>query len=81
MLCFSVSFGVLAGILVGYLRRGYLGFAAYALVFAVAFWFLSFLIFPLNIPGFVISIWLAVFFWGAYLLLTTIKALFIERYS
>lgn len=80
MLCFAFAFGATAGVLVGYLKADRINFAAYALVFAVSFWFLSFLIFPLNIPGFVIAVWLGLFLWGAHLFLATIKMLISERY-
>ncbi|WP_417539297.1 hypothetical protein [Marinobacter sp.] len=80
MLSFATAFGILTGVTVGYLRKGRINFAAYALVFAISFWFLSFLIFPTNIPGFVLAVCLGVFLWGTQLLLTTMKALISERY-
>ena len=81
MVCFALSFGAVMGILVGYVKAYRISFAVYALVFGVSFWFLSFLIFPTNIPGFVISMLLGLFLWCAHLLGTNIKALFSERYS
>lgn len=80
MLCFAVSFGAVTAIAAGYLKSARINFAVYTLVFAVSFWFLSFLIFPTNIPGFVISAVLGLFLWGAHLILTTIKMLITERY-
>ncbi|MBY6070779.1 hypothetical protein KUV35_05725 [Marinobacter salsuginis] len=80
MICCALVFGAGTGVLAGYLQANRINFAAYALVFAVSFWFLSFLIFPLNMPGFVISVWLGLFLWGAHQLLETIKTLISERY-
>lgn len=80
MLGFALSFGTVTGIVVGYVKAYRMSFAVYALVFVVSFWFLSFLIFPTNIPGFMISMLSGLVLWCAHLLGINIKALIIERY-
>lgn len=81
MLSFGVTVGAITGIVVGCLRTSRITFAVYALVFLVSFWFLSFLVFPTNIPGFVISIWLGLFLWFAHVVLKSVQSLISKRYS
>lgn len=81
MLSFAFALGASTGVLVGYLKSRRINFAVYALVFTISFWILSFLIFPTNIPGFLISVWLGLFLWIAYIVLTTIGLLITKRYS
>lgn len=81
MLSFGVAVGVITGGVAGCLRTTRITFAVYAMVFMVSFWFLSFLVFPTNIPGFVISIWLGLFLSFAHLVLKTIKLLISKRHS
>ena len=81
MLSFGVAVGAITGIVVGCLRTSRITFAVYALVFLVSFWFLSFLVFPTNIPGFVISIWLGLFLWFAHVVLKSVQSLISKRYS
>ena len=73
--------GAVAGYLVGQLERSSSLFVAYVLVFGVSFWFLSFLIVPTNIPGFVISVWLGLFLAGASLILTLMRQFIQKRLS
>ncbi|TYC58048.1 hypothetical protein FMN52_16040 [Marinobacter sp. BW6] len=77
----GVGLGALAGYLVGYLQRSSSMLVGYALVFVVSFWFLSFLIVPTNIPGFVISVWLGFFLAGASLILTLMRQFIQKRLS
>ena len=79
MVGFALFFGTIMGVVAGYVKACRIGFAVYVLVFGVSFWFLSFLIFPTNIPGFVISILLGLFLWCMHLLGTNVKGIHENR--
>lgn len=81
MVSFALAFGVFAGVLTQMQSLGQANLATYVLVFAATFWFLSFLIFPTNIPGFVITAVLGLFLWTAHFCITNIASLFTNRYS
>lgn len=80
MVCLALAFGTIVGVAVRTLIAYSVGVLVYVLVFALSFWFLSFLIFPANVPGVVISVLLGLFLWGAHQLLLTIRMLIIKRY-
>ncbi|MFB2762816.1 hypothetical protein [Marinobacter shengliensis] len=77
---FALAFGAFAGVLAQRQSLGQTNLATYVLVFAATFWFLSFLIFPTNIPGFVITAVLGLFLWIAHLCITNIASLFTNRH-